>query len=111
MSIYIYTQLYLIILFICYEYIIIIICITSITTHYFILHHRITESAHNLTINDLLLSLDNKAPCFLVLLDLYSTFDTLNYDILALRLNEIGIHGIYTADYVLLFLEILFSAN
>ena len=47
----------------------------------------------NLIVNDLLISLDNKAPCNLVLLDLSSAFDTLNHDILALRLNEIGIHG------------------
>ena len=57
------------------------------------LSHRSTESSLNLIINDLLISLDNKAPCYLVLLDLYNAFDTLNHDILALRLNEIGIHG------------------
>ena len=57
------------------------------------LPHRSTESAMNLIINDLLMSLDNKAPCYLVLLDLSSAFDTLNHDILSLRLNEIGIHG------------------
>ena len=57
------------------------------------LPHRSTESALNLIINDLLISLDNKAPCYLVLLDLSSAFDTLNHDILSLRLNEIGIHG------------------
>ena len=57
------------------------------------LPHRSTESALNLIINDLLISLDNKAPCYLVLLNLSSAFDTLNHDILSLRLNEIGIHG------------------
>ena len=57
------------------------------------LPHRSTESALNLIINDILLSLNNKSPCYLVLLDLSSAFDTLNHDILALRLNEIGIHG------------------
>ena len=51
------------------------------------LPHRSTEKALNLIINYLLLSLDNKAPCYLVLLDLYSAFETLNHDILALRLN------------------------
>ena len=43
--------------------------------------------------NNLLLSLDIKAPCYLMLLDLSSAADTLNHDILALRHNKIGIHG------------------
>ena len=36
--------------------------------------------------------MNNKASCYLVLLDL-STFDTLNHRILSYRLHEIGIHG------------------
>ena len=76
--------------------------------------HRSTESALNLIINDLLLSLENKAPYYLVLLELSSAFDTLNHDILALRLNEIGIHGQvhrWFMVYVDLFLNVLFSEN
>ena len=57
------------------------------------LPHLSTESALHIIINDLLLSLDNKAPCYHLLLDLSSAFDTLNHDIIALRLNQIGIHG------------------
>ena len=37
--------------------------------------------------------MDNKASCYLVLLDLSSAFDTLNHMILSYRLREIGIHG------------------
>ena len=54
--------------------------------------HWSTSSSINLIINALLLSFYNKALCYLVLLDIYSAFDTLNHEIIALRLNEIGIH-------------------
>ena len=37
--------------------------------------------------------LDNKAPSYLVLRELSSAFDTLDHNILSIRLNEIGIHG------------------
>ena len=37
--------------------------------------------------------MDNKASCYLVILDLSSDFDTLNHRILFYRLREIGIHG------------------
>ena len=57
------------------------------------LPHRSTETALTLIINDILISLDNKAPCYLVLLVLYSAFDTLYHNILSIRLNEIGIYG------------------
>ena len=57
------------------------------------LPHRSTETALTLIINDILISLDNKAPCYLVLLDLSSAFDTLDHNILSIRLNEIGIYG------------------
>ena len=36
--------------------------------------------------------MDNKASCYLVLLDLFSAFDTLNHMIIYYRLREIGIH-------------------
>ena len=41
------------------------------------LPHRSTETALTLIINDILIALDNKAPCYIVLLDLSSAFDTL----------------------------------
>ena len=37
--------------------------------------------------------MDNKASCYLVLLDLFSAFDTLNHRILSYRQSEIGNHG------------------
>ena len=37
--------------------------------------------------------MDNKASCYLFLLDLSSAFDTLNDRIISYRLREIGIHG------------------
>ena len=52
-----------------------------------------TETALNIVFNDIILSMDNKASCYLVLLDLSSAFDTLNHMILSYRLREIGIHG------------------
>ena len=67
------------------------------------LPHRSTESALNLIINDILISLDNKALCYIVLFDLSSAFDILNNDILALRLNEIGIHGQVHSLFILFF--------
>ena len=57
------------------------------------LPHRSTETALTSIINDILISLDNKAPCYIVLLDLSSAFDTLDHNILSSRLNEIGIYG------------------
>ena len=36
---------------------------------------------------------DNKASCYLVVLDLYSAFYTLNHMIIYYRLREICIHG------------------
>ena len=57
------------------------------------LPNRGTETALNLIFNDIILSLDNKMPCYLVLLDLSSAFDTLDHTILSCRLKEIGIHG------------------
>ena len=51
-----------------------------------------TETALNIVFNDIILSMDNKASCYLVLLDLSSAFDTLNHMILSYRLREIGIH-------------------
>ena len=57
------------------------------------LPNRSTETALNIVFNDIILSMDNKASCYLVLLDLSSAFDTLNHMILSYRLREIGIHG------------------
>ena len=56
------------------------------------LPNRGTETALNLIFNDIILSLDNKMPCYLVLLDLSSAFDTLDHTILSCQLKEIGIH-------------------
>ena len=57
------------------------------------LPHRSTETALTLIINYILISLDNKAPLYLVLLDLSSAFDTLDHNIFSIRLNEIVIYG------------------
>ena len=57
------------------------------------LPHRSTETTLTLIINDILIYLDNKAPCYLVLLDLSSAFDTLDHNILSIRLNEISIYS------------------
>ena len=74
--------------------------INYITSNYIVdkyqsayLPHRSTETALNLIINDILIYLDNKAPCYLVILDISSGFDTLDHNILSIRLNEIGIYG------------------
>ena len=64
------------------------------------LPHRSTETALTLIINDILISLDNKAPCYIVLFDLSSAFDTLDHNILSIRLNEIGIYTVYTVYYI-----------
>ena len=58
---------------------------------YFPIHS--TETALNFVFNDIILSMDNKASCYLVLLNLSSALDTLNHMILSYRLREIGIHG------------------
>ena len=55
------------------------------------LPHRSTGTALTLIINDILISLIS--PCYLVLLDLSSAFDTLDHNIHSIRLNEIGIYG------------------
>ena len=57
------------------------------------LPNRSTETALNNVFYDIILSMDNKASCYLVLLDLSSAFDQLNHRILSYRLREIGIHG------------------
>ena len=55
--------------------------------------NRSTETAINIVFNDIILSMDNKASCYLVLLDLSSALDTLNHRMLSYLLREIGIHG------------------
>ena len=57
------------------------------------LPHHSTETVLNLIINDILILFDNNVPCYLVLLYLSSAFDTLDYNILSIGLNEISIHG------------------
>ena len=49
--------------------------------------HRSTETAITLIINDILISIDNKASLYLTLLDLFNKFDIINHNILSLRLN------------------------
>ena len=56
------------------------------------LPRRSTETGITLIIHDILIYLDNKAPCYIVLLYLSSAFDTLDHNILSIGLNEIGIN-------------------
>ena len=55
--------------------------------------HRSTDISLTFIINDILIYLGNKAPYYLLLLNLSSAFDTLDYNILSIGLNEISIHG------------------
>ena len=57
------------------------------------LPNRSTETALNIVFNDIILSMDNKASYYLVLIDLSSAFDTLNHRIISYHLRDIGIHG------------------
>ena len=57
------------------------------------LPRRSTETALTLIIKDILIYLDNKSICYLVLIYLSITFDTLDHNILSNGLNEIGIHN------------------
>ena len=57
------------------------------------LPHRSTEIALTFIINDIFIYLGNKAPCYLVLLNVSSAFDTLDCNIFSIGLNEISIHG------------------
>ena len=57
------------------------------------LPHHSTEIALTFIINDIFIYLGNKAPCYIVLLNLSSAFDTIDYNILSIGLNEISIHG------------------
>ena len=66
------------------------------------LPRRSTATALTLIINDIIISLDNKSPCYLVLLYLSCDFDTLRYNIISIGLNEICIHGQYTIGLCLL---------
>ena len=51
------------------------------------------QSAYlTLIINDILIYLDNKAPCYIVLIYLSSNFDILDHNILSIGLNEFEIH-------------------
>ena len=53
------------------------------------LPHRSTETALTLIINDIIIYLDNKAPCYLVLLYLYSAFDNFNIILFPLDLMKL----------------------
>ena len=57
------------------------------------LPRRSTDTALTMIINHILIYLDNQALCYLVLLDLSSAFDTLDHNIIYIRINEIGIYG------------------
>ena len=57
------------------------------------LPHRRTETALNIIISEILLSLDAKSTWYLVLLDLSCAFDSLNLQMFSFRLREIGING------------------
>ena len=54
------------------------------------LPRRSTETALTMIINHILIYLDNQALCYLVLLDLSSAFDTLDHNIISIRLNELA---------------------
>ena len=56
------------------------------------LHHRSTDTARNRIIIDILLSLDDKSPCYLVMLDLSCALDSLNLQINSFHLREIFIN-------------------
>ena len=72
-------------------------------THVY-LTHRSTDTAITLIINDILISLDNKATCYLMLLDLSSAFDTLYHNILSIILNAIAIPSSPQFVYVFCFI-------
>ena len=55
--------------------------------------HRSTESALTLIINDILIYLDNKVPCYIVLLYLSSGFNILYHNSLSIGINVISIHA------------------
>ena len=57
------------------------------------LPNRSTETALNIVFNNIILYMDNKDSCYLVLLDLSSASDTLNHRSISYRLHEICIHG------------------
>ena len=67
------------------------------------LPHRSTETSLTLIINDSLIYLDNKAPCYLVLLYVSSDFDNIYHNILSIGLNEIGYTVKSTVDLCILF--------
>ena len=57
------------------------------------LPNRSTETALNILFTDKILSLDNNTSFYLSLLDLSSSFATLNHSIMYYCLREIGIRG------------------
>ena len=71
------------------------------------LNNHSTEKDLHLIISDILLSLDSKSPCYLVLLDLSCAFDSLNLQIISFRLREIGINGQVLPGSIHLYLKYL----
>ena len=67
------------------------------------LPRRSTETALILIIDDILISLDNKAPFYLVLLDLSNAFDTLDHNIIYINLMKFVYTAKSTVDLCLLF--------
>ena len=67
------------------------------------LPNRSTEIALTFIINYMLIYLGNKAPCYIILLNLSSALDTLDYNILSIVLNEISIHIKSTVGICILF--------
>ena len=65
--------------------------------------HRSNEIALTLTINDILIYLDNKAPCYLVLLYLSSAFDTFYILLFLLDLMKLVYMVNYTVGLCILF--------
>ena len=65
--------------------------------------HRSIETSPTFIINDGLIYLDNKAPFYHVLLDLSSDFDTLDHNIISIRINDISLHTMVNSQLVYLF--------
>ena len=67
------------------------------------LPNRSTEIALTFIINDIIIYLGNITPCYIVLLNLSSAFDTLDYNIISIGLNEISIHDQIHSGLCILF--------
>ena len=67
------------------------------------LPHRSTETALTLITNDIIIYLDNKAPCYLVLLYISSAFDTVNTILFPLDLIKLVYMFNFTVGVCILF--------